>query len=59
MVPIQILTSSSSVNNELTHSHIINTFMETYGNQVESADEVFGDESQYTAIVKVLIVRSM
>ena len=59
MVPIQILTSSSSVNNELTHSHIINTFMETYGNQVESADEVFGDESQYTAIVKVLIVHSM
>ena len=50
---MQIL--GDSVNNELTHSHIIETFMETYGNQVENADKVFGDESHYTAIVKVCV----
>ena len=49
--PIQI--TGDSEDHELTHSYIVNTFMESYGGQVENADEVFSDESHYAAIVKV------
>ena len=50
------IVADSGDKNELNHSHIVDTFMETYGNQVENADEVFGDESYYTTIVKVSVV---
>ena len=49
--PTQI--TGDSEDHELTHSYIVNTFMESYGSQVENADEVFSDESHYAAIVKV------
>ena len=53
--PVQILGSpDDDKDHELTHSYVVDTFMETYGSQVESVDEVFGEDSPYAAIVKVL-----
>jgi len=39
---------------QLNHSDIVESFMHEYGGRVESAEEVFGDDSVYTAIVKVI-----
>ena len=49
--PIQV--TGDSEEHELTHSYIVDSFMKSYGSQVENADEVFSDESHYAAIVKV------
>ena len=51
---LQILGSVND-RNELTHSYVVDTFMETYSNQVENVDEVFGDDSPYATVVKVTV----
>jgi len=48
----------TDVEQQLNHSDIVESFMDEYGGRVESAEEVFGDDSVYTAIVKVIFLHS-
>jgi len=51
--PVFMFWQITDEEHQLNHSNIVDTFMSEYGGRVESAEEVFGDESVYTTIVKV------